>query len=89
MIYARIVVIEANIALNDTVNHVETPTFHVENTGTTNQNYVLIHTLALTAYSFSSDEPYDVLDLNHFSTVNTGSSAKITPSTLTLQPGAK
>ena len=102
MIHAGITVNVANLALNDTANHVKNAAFYVENTGTTTQNYVLTHQLALTAYVFKPNDTYDVtgfysvapiyhnvLGFSNMTFDIKGASAVISPSTLTLKPGEK
>jgi subtilisin family serine protease len=90
MINAGITVDVANLALNDTANHVKNAAFYVQKTGTTTQNYVLTHQLALTPYTFASGgDVYDVTVFQDVTLDTTGASAVITPSTLTLKPGEK
>ncbi|KAL2075141.1 hypothetical protein VTL71DRAFT_83 [Oculimacula yallundae] len=92
MIRGGIVISEANLALNDTANFVKSPSFYVENTGKTSMTYVLSHQPAVNSYAF--DASYGTAD--NYGVVafppqmdEKYSSVVISPSTLTIAPGAK
>ncbi|PVH73022.1 subtilisin-like protease [Cadophora sp. DSE1049] len=92
MVRGGIAISEANLALNDTANFVKSPSFYVENTGTTSMTYILSHQPAANSYAF--DNSYGTAD--NYGVVSFPpqmdekySSVVISPSTLTIAPGAK
>lgn len=92
MVRGGISISAANLALNDTANFVKNPSFYVENTGTKSMTYVLSHQPAANSYAF--DSSYGTAD--NYGVVSFPpqmdekySSVVISPSTLTIAPGAK
>lgn len=88
MIHAGITVTEANLAFNDTANHVRKAAFYVQNTGTTAQTFTLTHQPAANVYAFTDSNKESVavfpppVDTKY-------ATAVISPSTLSIKPGEK
>lgn len=87
-VHSGIAVTEANLAFNDTANHVANAAFYVQNTGKTAQTYTLAHVGAANVYAFDAADtsmpaifppPQDTKYAN----------VVATPSTLTIKPGEK
>ncbi|XMA20420.1 hypothetical protein WAI453_013211 [Rhynchosporium graminicola] len=90
-IHGSIVLSEPNLAFNDTANFVSSPSFYVENSGKKPQTYIITHAPAVNSYAFNASfgtpnnhvvAPDPEIDEKYSSVV-------ISPSTLTLAPGAK
>jgi len=88
MIHAGIAVTEANLAFNDTANHVRNAAFYVQNTGTTTLTYTLTHSPSANYYAFTPDKSYIAASFPPPSDTKYAA-VSITPSTLTIKPGEK
>lgn len=88
LIHSGIAVTEANLAFNDTANHVKNAAFYVENTGTTSQTYTLTHAPAANFYAFA-DDSHDAVAPFPPPSDTKYPTAVISPSTLSIKPGEK
>jgi hypothetical protein len=88
MVHGTIAMTEANLAFNDTANHIKKAEFFVQNNGKTTETFTLTHVPAANAYAFDAADTTLVatfpppLDTKY-------ASIKLSDTTVTIKPGEK